>query len=102
VPDGRRDEARALLLSGQIEYSSARATMIGAERALIDALRMNPFDADTVAAALTNRQEASRVLGDIGSSQLAAIAQLLTDTERADMADRLEEQARRWTERQKK
>lgn len=99
VPNQRREEARAILLSRQDEYMAAREAMSLAQMALVDAIRRDPFDPAALASALASRQAASARVWGIGYEQLAEIAARLSADERAELANRLEERTKRWVAR---
>lgn len=102
VPEARRAEARTILLARQEEYSAARDHMMAAQKAFVEAIRQDPLDAEKLAAALAERRVASGRVWEIGYEQMAEIARLLSATERIEMADRLDEGAKRWMERQER
>ncbi|MFQ5566809.1 MAG: periplasmic heavy metal sensor, partial [Paracoccaceae bacterium] len=100
VPDARREEARAILLTRQDEYDASRETMRAAQQALVEAIRQDPLDPDRLAAALAELRTASGHMWGIGYEQMAEIVLRLDAAERAELAERLEERTRRWMERQ--
>ena len=102
VPDARREEARAILLAGQEDYEAARETMRAAQQALVEAIRQEPLNPERLAAALTERRQASGRMWGIGYEQMAEIVRRLDAAERAELAKRLEERTRRWMERQER
>ena len=102
VPDAQKDQARMILLARQDEYAAARETMMAAQKAFIEAIRHDPLDTEKLATALTERRMASSQVWNIGYEQLAEIAGLLNATERAEMANQLEERTKRWMDRQER
>lgn len=99
VPEARRDVARTIILSREDEYREAREKLLEAQEALVAAIRHEPFDPHRLGAALAERREASIRAWGIGYQQIAEIALKLSDAERAEMAERLEERSRRWAQR---
>jgi uncharacterized membrane protein len=100
VPEVRQDEARVILLGRQGEYQTARETMLTANMALADSIRQEPLDHERVTAALAERRAASSQMWGIGYEQIVEIARGLDASDRAELANRLEERTKRWMERQ--
>lgn len=99
VPEAKREQAKAILLSRQDELDRARRTMIEAHMAFIDTLRQEPLDPAMLKAALARRHAASAAFFRIGAEQVAEIARALDAGDRTVMAERLEERTRRWMAR---
>ena len=100
VPEARQDEAWVILLGRQDEYRAARETMLTANMALADAIRQEPLDHERATAALAERRTASGHMWGIGYEQIVEIARGLDASDRAELANRLEERTKRWMERQ--
>jgi len=99
VPQSRREEARAILLSRQDEIAATWNEMRAAQAEMLAAIRAEPFSADRLASALAARRAASGKVWGIGYEQLGEIAARLDSADRAALADRLEERYKRWMER---
>ena len=99
VPQPRREEARAILLSRKDEIAAAWNEMRAAQEEMLAAIRAEPFSAERLTAALAARRVASGKVWGIGYEQLGAIAAGLDPADRAALADRMEERFKRWTER---
>jgi uncharacterized membrane protein len=99
VPEPRREAARAILLSRQDEVAAAGAEVRIAQKAMLAAIRAEPFSADQLAAALAARATAGGKVWGISFEQLAEIAAGLDAADRAALADRMEERYKRWMER---
>lgn len=99
VPEAGRAQAKTILLSRQDEVRKARNEMRAAHKAFLEAIRQNPLDPKKLDQALAQRYAASGAYWRIGMEQMAAIARTLNASERAQLADRIEQRTRRWMKR---
>ncbi|MCL5775764.1 periplasmic heavy metal sensor [Limibaculum sp. FT325] len=99
LPEARQDEARAMMLAGRDAMAAERASIEAAQREIVAVIRAPDFTPERLSAALGERREASGRLNGIVHAQFVTIATGLTPAERAEMADRIEEAARRWADR---
>lgn len=102
IPEGSREEARAILLAHQDALDAAREAMREANMEFIQAIRQDPLDPQELDQALEHRHDASGRYWRIGSEQIVAIARELNAEERERLADRLEERTKRWMKRWKR
>lgn len=101
MPESRRAEAAAALRAQAAQVQSVKGALEAADSALLESMRSEPFAPDRLATALANRREAQTELTTLTHSQLVALTAKMTETERRELAERMDAAARRWAERRR-
>lgn len=99
LPEGRQAEARAMMIAQRGEIAAEREQMVEVQGEIVALMRAPDFTPERLGAALDRRREISGKVNGLVHAQLVSIASSMSPTERAEMADRLEEVTRRWAER---
>lgn len=100
LPESRHAEARAMMLAERGALASHRERMKAVQADIVSVLRAPDFSAARLQAALDARRAASGAVNGVVHGQFVALVARMSPAERAEMADRLEDLARRWAARQ--
>lgn len=99
LPDERQAMGREIMLGNKAELAEIRSALKAANTEVWAALRAEPFEPEKFKAALDARRAAMAERFGLLHLQMVEITTNLTASERAEIAEKMEERSKRWMRR---
>lgn len=99
LPEERQAMGREIMLGRKAELGEIRNSLMASNRQVWAALRADPFEPAAFQAALDARRAAMAQRFGLLHMQMVEITEKLTASERAEIAEKMEERSKRWMRR---